>query len=586
MRRAVVYLLFTTLLLVISISSLRNKSVTADEPAHLPSGYSYLATGDFRLNPEHPPLVKVLSALPLLIIKPKIDLGDSTWVEGRQWEFGKKFLYEWNDADRLLFWGRLPIILLAAGIGIFLSFAARELYGEKAGYLALALYLFNPDLLAHGQLVTTDLAASGFIFLSVYLFYRTLRHLTILNILFTCLAVGLALISKFSGLFTFPMMFLVGVFYAYSKNPVKLDSGWKFVPPIVETRRAKFAAAIALIVVTGLAGLIVIWGSYTFRYSAGEPVSIPNAINADITRTINWQKIQERMGRVVQPVRAVFEMGVLPEAYLHGFRHFVVNSRWRDSFLHGQYSNTGWRYYFLVTFLVKTTIPLIILIVLGIILIRRYGAGMAAEAMLLAPVVFFMATAMASHINIGHRHILPIYPFLIVSASKIARAFDPPRHKVLAAVCALLVSWNIVETALIYPHFLSYFNQIVGGPSNGYQWLVDSNIDWGQDMKGLANYMRQHPDEEVYLSYFGHARPEYYGVKPKILPGYPYFPGGNYVGFDQIPSGATVAVSAANLQCVLTKEIDVPGIEQFMRRLREMRPVAEIGYSIKIYRLP
>src|SRR5262249_18905668 len=220
---------------------------------------------------------------------------------------------------------------------------------------------------------------------------------------------------------------------------------------------------------------------------------------------------------------------------------------------------------------------------LGGILIRRYGAGMAAEAMLLIPVVLYWGVALTSHMNIGHRHLLPIYPFLIVFASKIGRVFDSLRPRLLVVIGVLLIGWNIWESAFIYPHYLAYFNQIAGGPSGGYRWLVDSNLDWGQDLKGLAKYMRAHPDEPFYFSYFGTGKPQYYGIQGHFLPCVPMKLDREYVGFDEVPSGALVAVSATNLQCVYN---DAPGIEPFMKRLRSLKPIAEIGYSIKIYRNP
>ena len=580
------YLFFIFLFLTISLTSEREKNATLDECAHLPAGYTYVASGDFRLNTEHPPLIKVLSAIPLLFLKPKIDFEDQTWKEGKQWDFGIKFLYEWNDADRLLFWGRVPVILLSLIFGFCVCACARDFYGEKAGYVALALYFFNPDLLAHGQLVTTDLAAAGFLFVAVYTFYRALRRMTTWNILLACVAAGLALTSKFSGLFLFPMLVFVGGAFAYSPTPVAVSLAGKSAPQELLSRRGKFAAAAALIAATALVGVFMIWGAYKFRYTASEERATSAKINFEDSRTIEWEKARKKLGRITYLVQAAHDWQLVPEAYLYGFYHVLDQSRSRPNFLLGRYSDSGWRYYFLATFLVKTPIPLILLIVLGGVLIPRYGAGMAAEAMLLLPAGLYWAVALTSHINIGHRHLLPIYPFLIVFASKVARTFDSPRPRLLAVACALLIGWNVLETASIYPHFLAYFNQIAGGPSGGYRWLVDSNLDWGQDLKGLAKYRREHPDEPFYLSYFGNTRPQYYGIKAQFLPGFSLEEQKSDVGFDQVPSGAIVAVSVTNLQCVITKDDDVPGVEQFMSRLRSLQPIAEIGYSIKVYRLP
>src|SRR5262249_14377455 len=154
-------------------------------------------------------------------------------------------------------------------------------------------------------------------------------------------------------------------------------------------------------------------------------------------------------------------------------------------------------------FLVKTPLPLIVLIIAGCIFIKRFGANMVDELVLLAPVAVYGLSALSSNINIGNRHILPLYPFLIVTASKMARVFDSVqlrRPNWLAVACALLIAWNVVELARVYPYDLAYFNQIAGGPAGGYKWLVDSNLDWGQDLKGLAKYRREHPEEPFYLA--------------------------------------------------------------------------------------
>src|SRR5262249_27774016 len=168
--RAVPYVAFSVLLITVSFASMRQKSLTFDECAHLPAGYTYLRYGDFRMNPEHPPLVKMLAAIPLYVLHARADTDDVDWKEARQWQFGWKVLYVWNDADRLVFWGRVPIVLLSVLLGIAVARCAARLYGEGAGYLALVLYAVSPDLLAHGQLVTTDLGVTCFMFLSVYSF--------------------------------------------------------------------------------------------------------------------------------------------------------------------------------------------------------------------------------------------------------------------------------------------------------------------------------------------------------------------------------------------------------------------------------
>jgi hypothetical protein len=572
-------LLFATLLLTLSLTSARQKSATFDEGLHIPAAYTYAAYGDFRLNPEHPPLVKLLSGLPLLGLQPRVDLNDPDWRDVGELLFGWKFLYLWNDADRLIFWARVPVVLLSLLIGLGVWWCARDLFGWKAGCLALILYLFNPDLLAHGQLVTTDLAVAGFLFLAVYTFFRSLRRLSVGKVLLVCLAVGAALLSKFSGVLVFPMLALVGAAFAFSRTPVEVALP-KLGERSLTSWQSKLVAAAALVLVTVLTSVVLIWACYGFRYQLSS--------DAEVARTVSRLPYAASFGPVNSIVEQVHLWQLLPQGYTYGFVTALESTRQRVAFLHGEHSTRGWWYYFLVTFLIKTTLPFLALIALAGCLIRRYRAKWEVEAILLLPMIFYWLVALTSNINIGHRHLLPTYPFLIVFVSRLANVFSAAQPRVLAVVCALLIAWNVGEVLWVYPHFLSYFNQIAGGPAGGYRWLVDSNLDWGQDLKGLAKYVKEHPTEPIYISYFGSANSGYYGLRAKWLPG--YNPETkirqDIVPFGQVPSGAIVAVSATSLQGSYLSDRAFPGIEQFMARLRKLEPVAKIGYSILIYRIP
>lgn len=577
-KEIICLLLFAALLLTLSFSSARQKNATFDEGLHIPAGYTYAAYGDFRLNPEHPPLVKLLSGLALRCLQPKADWSDPEWRKANQLWFGWKFLYEWNDADRLVFWARVSVVLLSLLIGLGVWWCARDLYGWQAGCLALILYLFNPDLLAHGQLVTTDLAVAGFLFIAVYAFFRSLRRLSLGNLLLTCLAASAALLAKFSGVLVFPMLALVGIAFAFARTPIELALPRLNARSLV-TWQSKLTAAAALILITALTSLVLIWACYGFRYQLSS--------DAEVARTVSRLPYVADAGLAHSIVEQAHLWHLLPQGYTYGFVTALESTRQRVAFLHGERSTQGWWYYFLVTFLIKTTLPFLLLLVLACVLFRRYRAKWEVEALLLLPMAFYWLVTLSSNLNIGHRHLLPIYPFLIVFVARLANAFNA-QSRWLAVVCALLIAWNVGETVRVYPHFLSYFNQIAGGPAGGYRWLVDSNLDWGQDLKGLAKYLKERNGEPVYLSYFGSAKSSYYGIEAKWLPG--YNPETKFrqdiVPFDQVPAGALVAVSATSLQGSYLNEREFPGIERFMARLRELEPVDRIGNSILIYRMP
>lgn len=477
----------------------------------------------------------------------------------------------------MLFWGRLPVVLLSVILGVAVFFCAREWYGAKAGYVALLLYLFTPDLLAHGQLVTTDLGAAGILFLAVYAFFRALRQLKPTRFLLAAAATGCAIVTKFSGVLIFPMLAVIGIVFAISAAPITIHLGK--VSRTLTTWAEKLGVVGVVLAGSALLSFLLVWSCYGWRHSMTP--------DPKMSQGINWDRIGPSENFMADTARWAREQHLLPEAFVYGFLRTQESIRSRSAFLMGEYSTEGWWYYFLVSFVIKTPIPLLLLIVLAAVFIKRYGAGWLAEATLLVPVAVYAILALNSNLNIGHRHLLPIYPFLIVFASKMARALEFKRQAALAAVCALLLAWNIVEAIRIYPNFLTYFNQFAGGPANGYQWLVDSNLDWGQDLKELAQYRREHPDEPFFLSYFGSARPEYYGIAGRFLPS--FNPGNQrrtVEPFSAAQSGAIVAVSATSLQCANIRNQDAPGVEQFMARLRNLQPIAVIGHSIFIYRMP
>jgi 4-amino-4-deoxy-L-arabinose transferase-like glycosyltransferase len=570
------------LFMVVSIFSARQKSSTFDEGTHIPAAYTYAALGDFRMNPEHPPLVKLLAGLPLRFTQPKMDANDPDWKNANQWEFGLKFLYEWNDADKLIFRARVPIMALALLLGLTVWHWTRSLFGWKAGVFALSLCLFNPDVLAHGQLVTTDLAVACFMFIAVYLFHRALNRLTLINGLLAGLAIGLALASKFSGVLVLPMLALIGAAFAYSGSPLNVSLP-KIGARTITSRNGKLAAAGGVILGAGIIALVVVWACYGFSYQISSDPSISDKIDWDHY----WAK--ETVSTTL--IRVLHFLRLVPEGYSYGFLYALESVEKRFAYLLGEFSINGWWFYFIVTFLIKTPVPLLVFIGMGFYFFKRYGAGWAAESVLLIPVALYLIVTLGSSINIGHRHLLPVYPFLIVFASKIARVFDAQGARRLKAAAGLLMVWYVAGMLITYPHYLSYFNEIAGGPSNGYRWLADSSIDWGQDLKELAKYRAAHPDEPFYLSYFGSAYPEYYGVKAQTLPGFnsqmaEKMRKKELARFDEVQSGATVAISVTNLSGVYLRNYRLPGTDQFLERLRHLQPVARLGNSIFVYRIP
>ena len=550
----------------LALHTLSGNAATFDEGTHLPAGYTHLALGDHRLNPEQPPLVKLLAAAPLLAVSPKVKTEHVAWTTARQWEFGRRFLYSWNDGDRLLFLGRLPMVVLTLGLIAAVFVRARGLAGATAAAVALVLAALSPDLLAHGNLVTTDVALALFLFLSAWAFDRLTRRATWGGLILAGLAAGAALATKFSGLVLGPILLVLGAVAVGGQGPLEIALAGP--PRAVVGRVRRAGAVVGLLAGVGALALLVLWGSYGFR---GAPSTDP-AVQTDLRATLEGphQRLWQRA------LVAGAELGVVPEDYARGLLFVMTHSQGRRTFLAGRLSDEGFAHYFVATLLLKTPLPLLLLAALAIVRVPRLAPR--SVAFVWVPMVIYLGFALGGGLQIGHRHLLPVLPFLFVAAGEAASALARWRRPIGISLVALLAAWYAGGTLRNHPHHLAYFNEIAGGPENGWKVLVDSNLDWGQDLKRLGAWMEARGVEKIKLSYFGSADPAYYGIDCERLPGYaaPHPPRVTR----QIRPGDVVAVSATNLQGVYLDPEDRP----LMERLRASKPVGRAGQSILIYR--
>ena len=550
----------------LSVHAMRGSSATFDEGAHLPAGYTHLALLDHRLNPEQPPLVKLLAAAPLVALGPEVKTTDVSWTEARQWEFGRRFLYRWNDGDRLLFLGRLPVVALAACLVIAVFLIAERRFGATAALAAALLAALSPDVLAHGSLVTTDLAFALFFFLSVVATERLLEQATARRLCAAGLATGAAFATKFSA----PILLLV--FAAFALRVVlrsrPLETALVGEAHEVKAKLARLAHVFGWLAAVGALSLLVVWSSYGFH---GRLSSDP-ALRDELRRPL----VTEQAGLLRIAVAWAGRARLVPEDFSRGLLFVTEHSAARPTFLLGERRDSGFPSYFAVTFLLKTPVPLLLLATLALFRIPRLPRR---EALLLwLPVAVYLAATATRGLQIGHRHLLPIYPFLFVAAGEAAAALAAWRAPKGAWLAGALALWYAGGTLLQHPHHLAYFNEIAGGSQNGWRLLVDSNLDWGQDLKRLAEWTRANHVGKLKLSYFGSADPAYYGIDSEALPGYTSPHAARMTR--EIEPGDTVAVSATNLQGVYLDPEDRP----LMEKLRGLTPVARIGYSIFVYR--
>jgi hypothetical protein len=561
--RAIPLLVFTLLFAALSVSSYLRKSATWDEPQQIVSGYAALERGDYRLDPEHPPFVRLWAALPLLAWGARLDVESEAWRAGDAYLLGHEFLYRDNDADALLARARFMVVLLGIGLGCLLFAWARELFGYWPAVGVLALYAVEPNVLAHARLVTTDLGVSCFLFGAVYFLWRVTRRFNLPDLLGAAAFTGLALVSKYSALI------LVAVVPALLA-PRVCRHGWPGTR-FADTTAGRLFRAATIVVVLALSAYFATWAAFGFRYA---PTPAPPERQRLTTSSDPY--VTEQAPRLASAVEWIDRHRLLPNAGSQGFLFGRIRTQQRAAYLGGVSREGGWWFYFPVAFLIKTPVMIMALALAGLVrLSRRWKERWHALLFLVLPPAAFAAAAMTASINIGLRHLLPVYPFVLLAAGA---AFSPPLVRGRRWIAGVVLGLALVESLSVYPDYLTFFNRFVGGPRHGHEYLVDSNLDWGQDLSGLKRWMDRRGVDHVNLSYFGTADPAYYGIACTQLPGAPFF-AADLVAAPRLPG--YVAVSATNLHGVYLE----PSRRAFYRPLLEREPVAVIGGSIHVYRV-
>ena len=533
-------------------------SATWDEPAHLAAGYAALAQGDYRIDPAHPPFARMWAALPLLfqdgvtMDRAPIDAVTSLdWVSnGHAYVFARDFMYGRNDGDRMLFAARMMTVLLGLLLGVLVFAWAHEWLGFAPAALALVILIFSPNLTGHASLVTTDLAVTCFGFGAAYFLWRTCRRFTRLNVAAAAAFFALAIVTKFSAILLAPA---AAVLLAIAVHGGALT--W---------RRAMALAGVAATVTVA-----AIWAVYGFRYAPAPDGWLLQLQDAATLRV--------RAPLSASIVETIDAWRLLPNAFSQGLLLLQYSSAANPAYLAGQISSEGWWYYFPFAFLIKTPIAKIGLIAGGLWLCARSWRKDpdSTGAFVVIPAVTFAALAMVSGYNIGMRHILPALPFTLLLATAGASLLVASRRPAARVVLAALIAFSGVEYLRAYPHPLTFFNQLVGGPENGYRYLADSNLGWGQQLKPLKQWMDDNGVEHINLAYFGQAAPAYYGIDHVMLPGSSVLP--EEMVRPRLPG--YVAISGT----VLTGVYLHPAWRLFYRPFLDLEPAAVLGNSMRIF---
>jgi 4-amino-4-deoxy-L-arabinose transferase-like glycosyltransferase len=437
-------------------------------------------------------------------MKLKAPFEHSSWKNVDRATFSKLFIYHYNkNSDEIVFRSRLVIVILSVFLGILVYKFSSKLYGYNGGIFSLFLYSFSPNILAFSRIVTHDLGVSLFVVLAVFSFFYYLKNPSKKNLIISGICFGLAQLSKFTALILYPLFLIYALyFYFFMKN--KLN------------KIQNFRKLISSLVIIFLIGIFVVFSGYFFE--------IKPLLKNDID-------VKEKISYIQQAVRKIFPEGNknleeflinfalnVPVPLSTYFMSMLANinqvffKRNFSIYLMGKYSKNGFWYYYPIAFLIKTPIPIIIFLIITLIFLKKTKVKeILGERLVIIFILFFTSISFLSRLQLGIRYILPLYPFLHIFLGRVA-TIRFKKERIYKTIVFFLSLWYLIGTINTYPHYIPYFNELVGGPDNGYKFLRDSNIDYGQDLKFLAGLLKELGIKKVKLFYFGEALPDYYGI--------------------------------------------------------------------------
>ncbi len=560
-------LLFVVALFLENTLSIYDKSVTWDEKCYIGAGKYITKTGNFDYNAfvAHPPLSYYINSLFLY----PLNFDEKIFQKDDCWEIGNDMIFHSGYNPFLIaFLARLPFILISIVFSLIVLKFAEDLYGIKSAVFAMFLYTFSVSIMSFSNLALTDFLVTFFIFITIYCFWKLVNSFSTKCLLLTGLFFGMAQLSKVSALILIPTL----IFLAFMENSAKRKSGKK--------RRIKFRHLLAIFVI----GFVVVWAGYGFSFKPLKN-SMPNhyaeRAYEEFDKNIKSPFFKDSAVKIFE------EMPIPFPSYFFGLGGVAFHSREGiGSFLNGKITEKTTWYFPLEVFLLKTQLSLIILLTAAILFFNKAKAKDNGDLFIIAPIILSFALYIFNNMTSGLRHILPIYPFLFVLISRInAIKFQKFFFKILAAA---MVLHYLASSILAYPDYVPYFNEAVGGPSNGYRYLVGSNNDLGQNLPQLKEFMAKNGIQKINLSYFGSVDPKEYGISYDYMPS-PYFQHwvSDYQPFVEVEKRnedcserkGWVAISVTNLQNVHLIN------KTCFDWLKEYRPAEKLGYSIFVYKI-
>lgn len=571
MRRPIVLTILVVLLVLaagLMTGAMRDESATVDETGYLGAGYSFFKTGSYRLTEGHPILSQIIASFPMLFFDVHESPTATALMQGKamvpytprwsgpigstrelfpggpefyQWAlpetqlFGQMLVYDpVNPAEPMLFWGRLTQVVLTIVAGLVVFAWARQLFGNNAGLMAAVMWAMNPIVLAYGHLILTDMSITLMFAVTLWLFGRFLREPSLKRTLAVGVALGLSFTMKFTALSLIPACAVLScVFWLREKPQPANGRAW---PALLALRLIPML----------LVGWAVVMIVYFPNWSPAPPIDPERALQLGVP---GW----------FQSLRPI----LIPKDFFKGLALLVGHAReGGDSYLLGQWSKTGWWYYYFVALALKSPIPLLLLMATGgAWLVRRLPQASFERLVPWTGALVYLGFAMTGKIDIGIRHVLPIFPLLAVGvADQVAGAGR--KWQIGAWV---LCGWLTLASLFAYPFYIQYFNELAGGPNNGANLLIDSNFDWGQDAKRLKKLLEERGIQHIYLDYFGtQSSIEYLKIPNTRV---------NAEQAKQIVQG-TLVVSASQLMR-----------PEWVWLRESKQPVARVAYTLFVYQL-
>jgi hypothetical protein len=587
----------------LSYSAVLTKSATFDEPLHLVGGFVHRDLQDYRIDPEDPALLGAWAALPhgrgAMVLNPKSRaFQESAERVGSEWPFATETLYHTpaNRADSILNTSRAMFTLLGIATGAMIAIWSWKLGGAVAAVVATFGFTFDPNFLAHASLVKNDVMLSLVTLAMAVAVWSFGRDGALWKLLAVGLLCGAGMNVKFSGMILAPTACLMLLVRAV------MPQSWPLLGMELRTIASRLLAVGVSCVVVMLLCWAVTWAVYGFRFA---PTPLGTMLNTEHYQNVaRFRELWARQGKQPTPDEALAQEGgllpraiqrleeeeLMPQAWLFGLLQTYAFALIRGCYLMGERRLTGWWYYFPMAMLFKTPIATLIAMfgaILGALLVTplklRHRPADAdrrwAIACLLIPPAVYAMSAISANLNLGIRHILPVYPFIYIGLGlAAARLLQAPSAWPKAALAVLGVALA-VESVSAWPNYIPFFNLACGRAGGGLGLLGDSNLDWGQDLPALAKWQAAHRDRPLYLSYFCSPPPEYYGIDCTALVGTLRL--GTRMHLWDVPASppAYIAVGATELQAIYLDKAE-------FAPLRRVQPREVLNGTVYLYDWP